>query len=298
MSERRACRVMRQPRSPQRYQPRVADDEAVLVKRLYELASRHPRYGYRRVTSKLRREGWRVNHKRVARLLRQEGLRVPRRTRKRERLGSSENSCSRRAPTAVNEVWTIDFVMDQTRDGRRLKILPILDEFSRYCHSIVVARSLTGNDVMVELERLMTVHGAQSDSSGPGFIRCDNGPEFIANAVQELLADANVETLFIEPGSPWENGYAESFMSRFRDPKSPLVELLNLELFATRREADPKNPSLVLIERYRREYNLERPHTRRVRSRSLGYLTPADPENPSLFVEQRRVTLAAGTPSP
>lgn len=144
----------------------------------------------------------------------------------------------------------------------------------------------------------MTVHGAQSDSSGPGFIRCDNGPEFIANAVQELLADANVETLFIEPGSPWENGYAESFMSRFRDPKSPLVELLNLELFATRREADPKNPSLVLIERYRREYNLERPHTRRVRSRSLGYLTPADPENPSLFVEQRRVTLAAGTPSP
>ncbi|MDE0527448.1 MAG: IS3 family transposase [Truepera sp.] len=249
MSERRACRVMRQPRSTQRYQPRVADpanpsfDEVVLVRLLYELASRHPRYGYRRVTNKLRREGWRVNRKRVARLMRQEGLRVPRRTRKRERLGSSENSCSRRAPTAVNEVWTIDFVMDQTRDGRRLKILPILDEFSRYCHSIVVARSLTGNDVMVELERLMTVHGAQSDSSGPGFIRCDNGPEFIANAVQELLADANVETLFIEPGSPWENGYAESFMSRFRDPKlqrsctCPLVELLNLELFATRREA-------------------------------------------------------------
>jgi len=296
VSERRACRVMRQPRSTQRYQPRVADpanpsfDEAVLVGRLYELTSRHPRYGYRRVTNKLRREGWRVNRKRIARLMRQEGLRVPRRTRKRERLGS--NSCSRRAPTAVNEVWTIDFVMDQTRDGRRLKILPILDEFSRYCHSIVVARSLTGNDVMVELERLMTVHGAQSDSLGPGFIRCDNGPEFIANAVQELLADANVETLFIEPGSAWENGYAESFMSRFRDPKSPLVELLNLELFATRREADPKNPSLVLIERYRREYNLERPHS------SLGYLTPADPENPSLFTEQRRVTLAAGTPSP
>jgi transposase InsO family protein len=167
----------------------------------------------------------------------------------------------------VNEVWTIDFVMDQTRDGRRLKILPILDEFSRYCHSILVGRRLTGRDVMVELERLMMLHGA------PTFIRCDNGPEFIARAVQEFLCEANVGTLFIAPGSPWENGYSESFMSRFRD------ELLNLEVFATRREAE------VLIERFRREYNLERPHS------SLGYLTPAE------FVEQFRVTLAAGTPS-
>ena len=200
--------------------------------------------------------------------MRQEGLRVPRRTRKRERLGSSENSCSRRAPSAVNEVWTIDFVMDQTRDGRRLKILPILDEFSRYCHSILVGRRLTGREVVMELERLMTLHGA------PAFLRCDNGPEFIANAVQGFLAEANVETLYIAPGSPWENGYAESFHSRFRD------ELLNLEMFTSRREAK------VLIERYRREYNLERPHS------SLGYLTPAE------FVEQRRVTIAAGTPSP
>lgn len=236
------------------------------MKRLHELASKHPRYGYRRLTNKLRRDGWRVNHKRVARLMRKEDLRVPTRTRKRQRLGSSENSCSRRTPTRVNEVWTIDFVMDQTQDGRRLKILPIIDEFSRCCHSILVGRSLTGTNVLVELERLMTIHGA------PGFIRCDNGPEFIASAVLGFLAQAGVETLFIAPGSPWENGYAESFMSRFRD------ELLNLEVFSSRREA------IVLIERYRREYNHERPHS------SLGYLTPAE------FLGQH-ATLAAGIPS-
>ncbi len=125
----------------------------------------------------------------------------------------------------MNGVWTIGFVMDQTSDGKRLKIFPIIDEFSRYCHSILVDRRLTGTDVMVELKRLMTLFGA------PGFIRCDNGPEFIAMAVQEFLSEAGVETLFIEPGSPWENGYSESFMSRFRD------ELLNLEVFTSRREA-------------------------------------------------------------
>jgi transposase InsO family protein len=257
---------MNQPRSSQRYERQLSEEEAVVVRRLHELARKHPRYGYRRMTNKLRREGWRINGKRIARLMRQEGLRVPTRTRKRQRLGSSENSCSRRTPARVNEVWTIDFVMDETRDGKRLKILPILDEFSRCCHSILVGRSLTGTNVMVELERLMTVHGA------PGFIRCDNGPEFIASAVMGFLAQAGVETLFIAPGSPWENGYAESFMSRFRD------ELLNLEVFNSRREAE------VLIERYRREYNLERPHS------SLGYLTPAE------FLEQH-VTLAAGIPS-
>lgn len=259
--------MLDQPRSTQRYEPRRAKDEAALLRELHALSRQHPRYGYRRLTHKLRRQGWRINPKRVARLMRQEGLRVPQRTRKRRRLGSSENGCVRRQATRPHEVWAIDFLMDQTADGRRLKLLPIVDEASRACLSIRVARRLRAQDVIEELERLMVLHGA------PAFIRSDNGPEFIAVAVRAFLEEAGVGTLFIEPGAPWQNAYAESFNSRLRD------EVLNLEWFASCEEAR------VLIERYRREYNLERPHS------GLGYRTPLE------VLESTVGRVAVGAPS-
>jgi transposase InsO family protein len=219
---------------------------------MVKLSRRHPRYGYRRIWALLRREGWVVNRKRVQRLWRAEGLRVPMVQHKRRRLGSSENSCTRLRAQHKNHVWSYDFVMDQTEDGRRLKLLPVVDEFTREAHDILVERSITAEDVVEFLEYLFAVHGE------PDFIRSDNGPEFIANAVKNWLATTKVRTLYIEPGSPWENAYSESFNSRFED------ELLNREIFSTLAEAK------VLIEQYRVSYNLERPHS------SLGYKTPAE----------------------
>jgi putative transposase len=218
---------------------------------LHELSRRHPRYGYRRITALLRGEGWRVNRKRVHRLWRLEGLKVARKQRQRRRLGSSDNGVVRRAATRRGQVWSYDFVMDQTADGRRLKMLPVVDEFTRECLEIEVARQLTAQDVMRVLDRLFTERGA------PEFIRSDNGPEFVACAIKEWLARSGVATLYIEPGSPWQNAYAESFNSRFRD------ELLDREVFTTLTEAK------VLVADYRRHYNVERPHS------SLHYQTPA-----------------------
>jgi len=217
-----------------------------------QLARRHPRYGYRRVWALLRREGWDVNRKRVQRLWREEGLKVPRPQRKRRRLGSSENGCARFRAERKNHVWSYDFLMDQTEDGQRLKLLPVLDEFTREAHEILVERSITAEDVIEMLKFLFSVHGE------PEFIRSDNGPEFIANAIKDWLASSGVKTLYIEPGSPWENGYSESFNSRFRD------ELLNRELFTNLTEAQ------VLVEAYRVEHNHARPHS------ALGYRTPAE----------------------
>lgn len=216
-----------------------------------ELASRHPRYGYRRITALLRTEGWRVNRKRVHRIWRLEGLRVPVKQRKRRRLGNINGAVTRRGATHEREIWSYDFVMDQTQDGRRLKMLPIVDEYTRECLGITVARSLTAQDVIDTLAKLFTQHGA------PQFIRSDNGSEFIASAVKDWLAKSGVETLYIEPGSPWQNAYSESFNSRFRD------ELLDREEFTRLTEAQ------VLVEDYRHGYNTERPHS------SLGYQTPA-----------------------
>lgn len=250
MSERRACRVLGQPRSTQRYEPLRIEKDEVLVKRLHELAERHPRYGYRRITAKLKEEHWVVNRKRVQRLWRAEGLKVVTKTHKRTRLGDGKNACHRRKPEYAHHVWAIDFLMDNTLNGGRLKFLSVIDEFSRSCLSIKVERTLTSREVVAELERLITLHGA------PSFVRCDNGPEFIAGATRQFLATANTQTLFIDPGSPWQNGYCESFNSRFRD------ELLNLETFTSTLEAR------VLSERWRREYNEQRPHG------ALGYRTP------------------------
>jgi putative transposase len=268
VSERRACQTVGQPRSTQRYRLRKRDRDRLLVRRMYALVRQHPRYGYRRIWALLRGEGHRVNRKKVYRLWRQEGFKVPRKQRKRTRLGRSANGIVRRRADFMNHVWCYDFVKDQTVDGRPLKFLPIEDEYTRECLTIETARSITAEDVIKILDELFTIRGA------PRHIRSDNGPEFIAVAIRTWLAGAGVETLYIEPGSPWENAYSESFNSRFRD------ELLNREQFATVLEAR------VLTEDYKLEYNHRRPHS------ALDYQTPA------AFAASCRNDLGGSAPKP
>ena len=253
VSERRACRVLGQPRSTQRYARQKGKKDRILKERMVVLSRENPRYGYRRVWALLRREGWLVNKKRLYRLWREEGLKVPDKAqRKRRRLGDTENSCTRRRATHLNHVWSYDFVMDETEEGRRLKMMPIVDEYSRECLSIEVERSITAEDVVSTLASLFRRRGA------PAFIRSDNGPEFIAKAIKRWLEASGVGTLYIEPGSPWENAYSETFISRFGD------ELLKREMFVDLLEAK------VLVEDYRGHYNHQRPHS------ALGYQTPAE----------------------
>jgi putative transposase len=222
-----------------------------LTQRIVGLAHRYGRYGYRRVTALLRREGWRVNHKRVERIWRREVLKVPKKQPKRGRLWLNDGSTFRLRPERKDHVWSYDFIHDRTRDGRPLKILSIIDEYSRECLALQVARSLKANDVIDALNDLFIRRGV------PEHIRSDNGPEFTAEAVRSWLKTLEIEPLFIEPGSPWENGYVESFHGKFRD------ELLNQELFDTLLEAQ------TLIDGWRREYNTIRPHS------ALGYRPPA-----------------------
>jgi transposase InsO family protein len=250
--ERRACRVVEQPRSTQRYEAKRPAKDRDLIADLRRIAGSEPRAGYRQVTRLLRREGWQVNKKRVHRLWKQEGLKVPCRRARKRRRGSGDNSCQKRCATHLNHVWSYDFIHDQTVDGGRLKWLPIMDEFSREVLSLEVARSITAQDVVKDLDRLVSQRGA------PEFIRSDNGPEFAARAVKDWIAARGFQTAFIEPGSPWQNAYSESFNSRFRD------EFLNLELFGSLLEAK------VLGEAHRYKYNHQRPHS------SLGDLTPAE----------------------
>ncbi len=250
-SERRACRLLRQSRATQRYLPRVRDDEAPLTKRIIELASMFGRYGYRRITALLRLDGWWVNHKRVERIWRQEGLKVPKKQRKRGRLWFNDGSCVRLRPTHKDHVWAYDFVHGRTRDGRSFRMLAIIDEYTRECLSIDVARQLNHDDVLERLSWLMATRGV------PDHIRSDNGSEFTARVVRDWLKRVDVKTLYIEPGSPWENGYAESFNGKLAD------ELLEREVFDTLYEAK------VLIERWRVQYNTIRPHS------ALGYRPPA-----------------------
>lgn len=266
VSERRACRVLSQPRSSQRYQGRKPERDRSLVSRMEKLARKHPRYGYRRIHALLRREGWRVNRKRVQRLWREHGFKVPLRQGRRRRLGSSENGAQRRRAEYPNHVWSYDFTLDATEDGRRLKFLPVVDEFTRECHALEVERSITAEGVIATLDYLFRVHGE------PEYIRSDNGPEFIANAIKQWLAASGVRTLYIEPGSPWENAYIESFNSRLED------ELLGRELFTSLTEAK------VLAEEWRLAYNHERPHS------ALGYKTPAE------FAAEWRSASVAFTP--
>ena len=251
VSQRRACRVLNQARSTQRHRPKVRGDEPRLLSRIIALACQYGRYGYRRITALLQREGWKVNHKRVQRLWRQAGLKVPSKQPKRGRIWLNDGSCVRHRATHKDHVWTYDFVHTRTEDGRTLRMLTLVDEYTRECLAIDVARRLTSEDVLERLTWLFVTRGV------PEHIRSDNGSEFTATAVRTWLHKVGVSTLYIEPGSPWENGYIESFNGKLRD------ELLNGEIFYTLTEAK------VLIERWRREYNTVRPHC------SLGYRPPA-----------------------
>lgn len=251
MSQRRACRALGQPRSTQRYAPRVPDDEPALVAAMHALAREHPRYGYRMICGMLRQDGWRVNRKRVYRLWRREGLKVPEKRRKKRRLGHSDNGCVRRRAAGKNDVWAWDFIHDRDEWGRPLRWLSLVDEWTRECLLLEVERSLKAVDVIELVSEVLLIRGV------PRHIRSDNGPEFLARALRKYLATAGVETLYIEPGSPWENGYAESFHSRLRD------ELLDGEVFSGLRDAK------ALAARWKNEYNHRRPHS------SLGYVPPA-----------------------
>jgi len=251
ISERRTCRAIQQSRSTQRYQPLVRNDEEPLTQRIITLAAKYGRYGYRRITAMLQVEGWQVNHKRVERIWRSEGLKVPQRQPKRGRLWLNDGSCVRLRAAYPNHVWSYDFVMDKTHDGRPFRTLNIIDEFSRESLAIKVKRNLKSEDVLECLTDLFCTKGI------PDHIRSDNGSEFAAKQVRKWLNELGVKTLFIEPGSPWENGYIESFNGKLRD------ELLNREIFYTIEEAK------ILIEKWRKEYNQVRPHS------SLGYRPPA-----------------------
>jgi putative transposase len=251
-SERRACRVLGQPRSSQRRKSKPRDDEAALTRRMRELVRERPRFGYRRIAALLRRDGWRANPKRIYRLWRQEGLKVPRKKRKRRSLGLSENACHCRRAERPDHVWTWDFIFDRTTSGSALKWLSVVDEFTRECLTLKVARGITSEGVIDALAELFAMRGV------PQHVRSDNGPEFIAGAIQKWFAQVGVETLYIAPGSPWENGYAESFHSRLRDEFLALEEFENVA--AARK----------LTTAWQDDYNHHRPHS------SLGYSTPAE----------------------
>ena len=226
------------------------------------MATRFGRYGYRRITALLRREGWRVNHKRIERLWRQEALKVPQKQPKRGRLWLNDGSCLRLRPEHPDHVWSYDFVAARTHDGRPLRMLTVLDEYSRECLAIEVDRKLNSANVIEVLSRLFVERGI------PQYLRSDNGPEFIARRVRFWLKRQGVDTLFIEPGSPWENGYIESFNGKLRN------ELLDREIFDTLYE------SQILIERWRIQYNTIRPHS------SLGYRPPAPESVQSSWLNQ------------
>jgi putative transposase len=251
VSERLACRVLGQHRSAQRTIPTTPDDEAALTVDIIALATQYGRYGYRRIAAMLERAGWAVNLKRVERIWRREGLKVPQKQPKKGRLWLNDGSCVRLRPTHPNHVWSYDFVEDRTHDGRKIRMLNIIDEFTRECLAIRVERKLNSTAVIEALCDLFILRGV------PGHIRSDNGPEFIAKAVRDWIAAVGAKTAYIEPGSPWENGYCESFNSKLRD------ELLNGEIFYTLKEAN------VVIQEWRRHYNTIRPHS------SLSYRPPA-----------------------
>jgi putative transposase len=251
VSERRACSVLDQHRSTQRRLPMIRDGDAQLTARTVELACQYGRYGYRRITALLRREGFEVNHKRIERIWRREGLKVPHRQPKRRRLWLNDGSCIRLRPERKDHVWSYDFVFTRTSDGRVIKLLTMIDEYTRESLAIKVGRQLRSQDVIECLGELFIRRGI------PENIRSDNGAEFTAIAVRTWLERLGITTLYIEPGSPWENGYIESFNGKLRD------ELLNREIFDTLLEAN------VLIERWKEEYNQVRPHS------ALGYRPPA-----------------------
>jgi putative transposase len=259
LSERRVCRVLGQHRSTQRRVPKGREDEDRLTADIIELARQYGRYGYRKIAELLRSTGgWIVNDKRVERIWRREGLKVPAKQPKRGRLWLSDGSCIRLRAERRDHVWSYDFVEDRTHDGRKYRMLNIVDEFTHECLAIRLDRKLKSVDVIETLSDLFILRGV------PEHIRSDNGPEFVALAVQEWIAAVGAKTAYITPGSPWENGFVESFNARLRD------ELLNGEIFYSLNEAK------IVIENWRRHYNTQRPHG------SLGYKPPA----PEVFVPE------------
>lgn len=264
-SERFSCNTVHQARSTQRYEPQKRSQEEALLARMLELSGKRPRYGYRRIWSLLRREGFKVNRKRVHRLWRLNGLKVPQRRRKKRALGQGSNGCAVRKAEHINHTWAWDFIHDRTANGRSLKWISVVDEYTRECLALEVGRSLKAVDVIEAISECMKRRGA------PKHIRSDNGPEFISKAIRRWLERAKVETLYVEPGSPWQNGYAESFHARLRD------ELLEQEMFGSIEEAK------LLSRRWSWEYNHERPHS------ALGYRTPAE------YAAEAPTLIATGT---
>lgn len=249
LSQRRACRLLGLNRSSARYKSHDRADEAATVALVREYAHEQPMYGYRIITAMLNHDGYRINRKRVYRIWRQEGLQLPRRRVIKRRYGNSSGALQR--ASQPNEVWTYDFLEARTERGGKLRMLTVLDEYTRECLTIHVARSISSRQVIKVLEWLFLVRGS------PENLRSDNGPEFIAYAIQEWLRDRHCHTLYIKPGSPWENPFIESFNGTFR------ADCLDRWVFADGKEAQE------IIEQWRTEYNHRRPHS------SLGYLTPA-----------------------
>lgn len=267
-AERRICRALPVTRSSVRYVPQPRSDEAPLTQAVIALASQYGRYGYRRVHALVTTQGWGVSRSRVERIWKREGLKVPTKQPKRGRLWLADGSCLRLWPEYPHHVWSWDFVMERTPDGRVLKILVLIDEHTRQCLALHVARQIRSNDVFDVLADAMLEHGI------PAHLRSDNGPEMVAKNLRRWLAGMGSKTLYIEPGSPWENGYCESFNGKFRD------ELLNGEIFYTLREAQ------VVIEQWRRHYNTVRPHS------ALNYRPPA-PETVLPNMRDAHLRLAA-----
>ena len=251
ITERRACSALGQSRGLQRRKPLRADDEEALTAAMTALATQYGRYGYKRITALLRTAGWHVNHKRVERLWRREGLKVPARHKKKGRLYLNDGSCIRLRPCWKHHVWAYDFVAERLKDGTKIRTLTVIDEYTRECLSLRTGYRLRADDVMDVLTELFIRKGI------PDHIRSDNGSEFTATSIRTWLTKLGIKTLYIEPGSPWENGYNESFNGRLRD------ECLNAETFHTLKEAQ------VILEQWRHHYNHIRPHT------SLSYRPPA-----------------------
>jgi len=287
MSERRACRLAGQHRSTQRHEPVVACDDAALRAQLREISRKRPRWGYRRAHRLLRDDGWQLNIKRTRRVWREEGLRVPRKRRKRLRLGQSTVPADRLRAECPDHVWAIDFQWDQTADGHNLKLLHVVDEFTREALAIECHRRIDADHTVDILDRLVAERG-----TAPGFVRCDNGTELTANALRDWCRFSRAGSAYIDPGSPWQNAYVESFGGRIRD------ELLAVELFSCLTEAR------VLIEDWRQDYNHHRPHS------ALGMMTPAafaaslrQPSEPPTATaaeegseQRRRLPTTGGTP--
>jgi putative transposase len=256
VSEREACRALGQNRGSFRRPKKIAADEQALTADIIRLATQYGRYGYKKVTVLLRIEGWPVNKKRVERIWRSEGLRVPERHRKRGRLYLNDGSCIRLRPCWKNHVWAYDFVFSRLMDGTKIRFLTVVDEYTRECLALRLGYNLKSDDVMDVLTDLFIARGI------PDHIRSDNGAEFTAHVIRNWLGNIGVETLYISPGSPWENGYNESFNGKFRK------EFLDMEAFYTLKEAQ------VLTEQWRHVYNHIRPHI------SLGYKPPAPLAHP------------------